>query len=146
MHSRILGASLAAAAAALMVLAVPTVARAEISVDGGAFISKNSTAVGGAVSLGVFSVPLAPVATELTFAVAGNGAGSAGTFDVRAHMAGTSVGAGIGVGNIGATASTSVIYDALVAQSVAPHTAVEGRLYFGPQRQSTLFAGLRLSI
>jgi hypothetical protein len=146
MHSRILGASLAAAAAALMVLTVPAAARASVAVDGGAFISKGSTALGGSVSLGLFSVPVAPVTTELTFAVAGNGAGSAGTVDVRTHLAATTVGAGIGVGNIGATASTSVLYDALVAQSIAPHTALEGRLYFGPQRQSTLFAGLRLSI
>jgi len=58
----------------------------------------------------------------------------------------TQVGAGIGVGSFGATGTTTVIYDALVSQSIAPHLALQGRLYFGPQRPSTLFAGLRLAL
>jgi hypothetical protein len=146
MPSRLLGASLAAAGAALMFLTVPTAARAAIAVEGGVFATKGTTAAGGAVSFGLGSAPALPVSVDLTVAVAGSGLGSAGTLDVRAGRAGTTIGAGIGVGNIGATATTSVIYDALLAQSLAPHVALEGRLYFGPQRPSTLFAGLRLSL
>jgi hypothetical protein len=91
----------------------------------------------------LFSIPATPLSTELTVA-AGNG-GAAGTIDVRAGGA-TQIGAGIGVGSFGATGSTTVIYDALLAQSIAPHLSLEGRLYMGPQRPSTLFAGLRLAL
>ena len=69
--------------------------------------------------------------------------GYATTFDARLHFAATSVGAGVGFGTLGATNLTGVIYDALLAQGIAPHTALEARLYFGPSRPSTLFAGVR---
>lgn len=131
--------------AVLAMFAAPAAALAGIAVEGGIFASRGNTAAGGAVSVGVLAVPVLPVALDLTFAAAGNGAGSAGTLDVRAGAGGTTIGAGIGVGNLGATATTSVLYNALLAQSIAPHTAIETRLYFGPQRPSSLFAGLRVS-
>lgn len=143
MHSRLLGACLAAAGAALTLLLLPTAARAAISVEGGAFVANGTASGGGAVSLGLFAIPATPLATEFTFA-AGHG-GAVGTLDLRAGT-GTTIGAGIGIGNVGATATTNVMYDALLAQTVAPHVALEGRLYFGPQRPSSVFAGLRLSI
>jgi hypothetical protein len=130
--------------AMLVMVSAPTAAQAAVAVEGGVFASRGTTAAGGAVSLGLVAVPLTPVRLDLTVAVAGNGAGSAGTLDVRAGTS-TTIGAGIGVGNLGATGTTSVIYNALLAQSIAPHTALETRLYFGPQRTSSLFAGLRLS-
>jgi hypothetical protein len=37
------------------------------------------------------------------------------------------------------------VYDALVAQRIFPHTALEARMYFGPNRPSSLLAGLRFS-
>jgi hypothetical protein len=130
--------------AALALLSVPATARASsVAVEGGIFTSRNGTGGGGALSLGLFSIPATPLSTELTVA-AGNG-GAAGTIDVRAGGA-TQIGAGIGVGSFGATGSTTVIYDALLAQSISPHLSLEGRLYMGPQRPSTLFAGLRLAL
>lgn len=143
MHVRSLLIIAAAAGAALALCAGP--ARAEsVAVEGGFFSSSAGGSGGGAVSLGLFGVPLTPIHTQLTVAAAGRG-GAAGTFDVRAGGA-TQIGAGIGVGSLGATSTTTVIYDALVSQSIAPHLALTGRLYFGPQRPSTLFAGLRLSL
>lgn len=141
MHVRFLLFTLAAT---LALITVPATARAtSVAVEGGVLTSRNGTGGGGALSLGLFSIPATPLSTELTIA-AGNG-GAAGTFDVRAGGA-TQIGAGIGVGSFGATGSTSVIYDALLAQSIAPHLSIEGRLYMGPQRPSTLFAGLRLAL
>jgi hypothetical protein len=142
MHIRTWIATCACAAA---VLVLPVAARADsFAVEGGFFSSHTGGSGGGAVSLGLFNVPATPVRTELTVAAAGGG-GAAGTFDVRAGGA-TQIGAGIGVGSFGNSGTTTVIYDALIAQSVAPHVALEGRLYFGPLRPSTLFAGVRLSL
>lgn len=126
-------------------LAAP--ASAEIAVEGGGFFGGTGTAGGAAVSLGVFSPPLVPISTDITVAapLTSGGRGYATTFDARFHPTGTTIGAGIGFGTIGNTSSTSVIYDGIVAQSIAPHTALEGRVYFGPNRPSTVFAGLRFA-
>jgi hypothetical protein len=142
MHLRTLLAT-ATVAAAFAWCAAPAHAES-VSVEGGFFTGRAGGSGGGAVSLGLFGVPATPVHTELTVAAAGRG-GAAGTVDVRAGGA-TQIGAGIGIGSLGNTATTTVVYDALVSQSIAPHVALTGRLYFGPQRSSTLFAGLRLSL
>lgn len=143
MHIRT--ACITGACALALALVVPAAARAnEVDVAGGLFSSHNGGSAGGAISLGLFNVPITPLSTQLTVAAAGRG-GAAGTFDVRLGGV-TQVGAGIGVGNFGTTSTTTVIYDAMVAQSIAPHLALEGRMYFGPLRTSTLFAGLRLSL
>ena len=135
----------ACALAAFGALAAP--ASAAISVEGGGFFGGTGTAGGAAVSLGVFSPPLVPLSTEITVAApfTAGGRGYATTFDARFHPTGTTIGAGIGFGTLGNTGSTNVLYDGLIAQSIAPHTAIEGRVYFGPNRPSSVFAGLRLS-
>ena len=143
MHFRSLPIAALAAAAALALCAGPARAQS-IAVEGGFFTGSAGGSGGGAVSLGLFGVPATPIHAQLTVAAAGKG-GAAGTVDVRAGGP-TQVGAGIGIGSLGATSTTTVIYDALVSQSIAPHLALTGRLYFGPQRSSTLFAGLRLSL
>ena len=142
MHLRTLLAT-TAVAAALAWSAAPAHAQS-VSVEGGFFTGRTGGSGGGAVSLGLFGVPATPIHTELTVAAAGGG-GAAGTIDLRAGGA-TQIGAGIGVGSLGNSGTTTVMYDALVSQSIAPHVALTGRLYFGPQRPSTLFAGLRLSL
>ena len=129
------------AALALM----PRPASADISIDGGAAITGSKASGAGALSLGVLNLPLVPLAGELTVAAPFNG-GYAATFDARLSFAGTAVGAGAGIGTLGATNRTGTIYDALLAHGIAPHTALEARLYFGPSRPSTLFAGLRFSL
>jgi hypothetical protein len=72
--------------------------------------------------------------------------GYATTADARLTFAGTAIGAGAGFGTLGATNRTGAIYDALIAHGIAPHTALEARLYFGPSRPSTFFAGIRFSL
>ena len=123
----------------------PRPARADISLEGGAAVTGSSASAEGALSLGLLNLPLVPLAGELTVAVPFNG-GYATTLDARLSFAGTAVGAGAGFGTLGATNRTGAIYDALLAHGIAPHTALEARLYFGPSRPSTLFAGVRFSL
>jgi hypothetical protein len=126
-------------------LAAPRPARADVSIDAGAAVTGSSANLAGALSLGVFNVPLVPLAAELT-AIAPQNGGFATTFDARFTVAGTAIGAGAGVGTLGAMHETGMIYDGILAHSIAPHTALEARMYFGPQRPSTLFAGVRFSL
>jgi hypothetical protein len=130
-------------AGALAVVAAVAPARADISVEGGALVTRAGTSGAGALSLGVFSLPVVPLSTELT--VADGSGGYAATFDARIRAGGTTAGAGIGFGSLGHTSTTSGLYDVLIAQQIVPHTAIEARMYFGPNRPSSLFAGLRLS-
>ncbi len=132
----ILGAALATA---------PRAARADVSIDAGAAVTGSSANFAGALSLGVFNAPLVPLAAELTAIAPANG-GFATTFDARFTVAGTAIGAGAGVGTLGALHQTGVIYDGILAHRIAPHTALEARLYFGPQRPSTFFGGVRFSL
>ena len=128
-----------------VVALTPRAARADISLEGAAVVNGSKTSAGAALSLGLLNLPLVPLAGELTVASPFNG-GYATTFDARLRFAATSVGAGVGFGTLGATNLTGVIYDALLAQGIAPHTALEARLYFGPSRPSTLFAGVRFTL
>jgi hypothetical protein len=130
---------------AAMLAAMPRPAAADIALEGGAAVSGGKASAEGALSLGLFNLPLIPLAGELTVAVPFDG-GYATTFDARLTFAGTAIGAGAGFGTLGATNQTGAIYDALIAHGIAPHTALEARLYFGPSRPSTLFAGVRFSL
>jgi hypothetical protein len=123
----------------------PRPASAGISLEGGAAVTGGKASAEGALSLGLLNLPLVPLAGELTVAVPFDG-GYATTFDARLTFAGTAIGAGAGFGTLGATNQTGAIYDALLAHGIAPHTALEARLYFGPSRPSTLFAGVRFSL
>lgn len=124
---------------------MPAAARADVSVEGGATITGSKASAAGALSLGLMNAPLVPFSVELTGLVPGNG-GYAATVDGRFTFAGTAIGAGAGVGSVGSIFHTGVVYDALVGHTIAPHTALEARLYFGPTRPSTLFAGVRFSL
>lgn len=124
---------------------LPAAARADVSIAGGAAVTGGRASGAGALSLGLINAPLVPLAVELTGMVPGNG-GYAVTADARFTFAGTAVGAGAGFGSVGAISHTGGVYDALLAHGIAPHTALEARLYFGPTRPSTLFAGVRFSL
>ena len=130
-------------AAALVSTCLP--ARADISLEGGAVVTDSTVSGGAALSLGLFRVPLTPLSGELTIAVPFNG-GYATTADARLGFAGTAIGAGVGFGTIGATNRTSFLYNALIAQTIFPHVALEGRVYFGDRRPATVFAGVRLTL
>lgn len=132
--------------AAGIAVSTPQIARADsIALDGGIFGVNGSTSAGAALSLQVFKAPVMPLSVDLTAAAPFNGHGYALTADGRLSIAGLTLGAGAGVGTLAKTAQTSVIYDAIVAHTLAPHLALEGRVYLGPNRPSSLFAGLRLS-
>jgi hypothetical protein len=126
---------------------VPAAARADVSLEAGGFATNGSAAPGAAVSLGVFAIPLTPISTEVTGAFPlGADGGYAATFDVRVGLFGTTLGAGAGVGTIGNTTRTGAIYDAILAHGIAPHLAIEARDYFGGDRRSSFFAGLRITL
>jgi hypothetical protein len=137
------GLATLALGAVLAFSAVP--ARADISLEGAAVVTNNTVSGGAALSLGVLSVPLAPLSGELTVAVPFNG-GYAATADARLRFAATSFGAGAGFGTLGATNRTGFLYNAFLGQGIAPHTALEARVYFGDARPATVFAGVRFSI
>jgi hypothetical protein len=120
-------------------------ASADVSLEAGGFFGNGGTTGAGALSLGVFGIPPVPLAGELTFAAPFNG-GYAATFDLRLNAAGTTIGAGAGFGSVGARATTGTLYDAILAHSIAPHTALEARVYLGHNRPSSVLAGLRFSI
>ena len=120
-------------------------AQADVAIDAGATVTGSHASAAGALSLGLFNLPLVPLAGQLTVAVPANG-GYATTFDARFTVAGTAIGAGVGFGTLGLTNTTGAIYDAILAHGIAPHTALEARMYFGPSRPSTLFAGVRFSL
>jgi hypothetical protein len=122
-------------------------ARADVSVDAGGFATNGSFGGGAAASLGLFKIPLTPISTELTgaFPIGADG-GYAATFDVRAALFGTTIGAGAGIGNVGNTATSGAIFDAILAQSIAPHVAIEAREYLGPSRRSSFFGGVRFTL
>src|SRR5579883_3190571 len=124
--------------------AVP--ARANVAVEGGAFAVRGAVSGGAALSLGLVSAPLAPISLELTGATPFNGAGYGVTLDGRLDLAGTTIGAGVGFGNLAAPQTTGVLYDVILGHSLTGHLAVEGRMYLGAGRPSSLFAGLRLSL
>ena len=115
-------------------------ARADVSVEGGAIVTGSTAGAAGALSLGLLKLPLIPLAGELTFAAPFKG-GYATTFNARLSFAGSGVGAGAGFGTLGAVHRTGTLYDALLAHAIAPHTALEARMYFGGSRPSALFAG-----
>ncbi len=123
--------------------AVP--ARADVAIEGAGVFGNGSAGGGAALSLGLFKVPVIPLAADLTVAVPFNG-GYATTADARFGLAATTIGAGVGFGTIGtAGRRTGAVYDALIAQGIAPHTAVQARVYFGSGRSATVFAGIRIA-
>jgi len=124
---------------------MPRPAQADVSLEGGAMVNGSNASFAGALSLGLLNLPLVPLAAELTVAAPTIG-GYVTTLDGRLSFAGTAIGAGAGFGNLGATDTTGAIFDGLLAHTIAPHTALEARLYFGPSRPSTLFAGVRFSL
>ncbi|MBV8150062.1 MAG: hypothetical protein JOY59_00770 [Candidatus Eremiobacteraeota bacterium] len=138
-------ALLAASLCAAAVFGSAAAARADVSVDAGAFVTGSKSDVGGLLSVGIYKPPVIPLAGEITAAVQATG-GYAATADFRVTAASTTLGAGIGFGSLGTPGGTRALYDVILAQSVAPHFAVEARVYFGSARPTTVFAGLRLSL
>ena len=122
-------------------------ANAQVSVDGGYFDTSGNGSIGAAVSLQLFKTPVVPLSVEATAAAPFNGHGFAATADARFKLGGTTIGAGAGAGNIGQVAlgQSRFLYDGIIAQSIAPHLAVEGRIYLGSNRPTSVFAGLRLT-
>lgn len=147
MHLNI-GIKLAAVALAIAAVA-PQPAAAALAVEGGAFFGSGKTNLGATASLDVFNPPVIPVSAQLTVAVPFGNQGYATTLDGRFHAAGFAVGAGIGFGSLGTFATTqrtSTIEDAFIAKDVAPHTALTARVYFGNNRPSTVFGGVRFAL
>ena len=131
----------------VFLLAMSQIARADVSLGAGLFVSQATTTGAAIVSLGLFKVPVVPISGEVTAAVPFNGSGYATTFDARFTAPDTTqIGAGIGFGNLVNTSSTNAIFDAIIAHGLIPHLSVEGRVYFGPDRPTSFTAGLRLTL
>jgi hypothetical protein len=135
-----------ASVAAAFVIAASRPAAAQVAVDGGVFGVDGTASVGAALSLQIFKTPVLPLAVDVTAAAPLDGHGFAATADGRFQLGATTIGVGIGGGNLAQTNHYGLIYEGILAQQLIPHLAVEGRLYFGPSRPSSVFAGLRLSI
>jgi hypothetical protein len=136
--------ALGALALGFVLSATALPARAEVAIEGAGVFGNGSASAGAALSLGLLHVPLTPLSADLTVAVPFNG-GYATTVDARLGLAGTTIGAGAGFGTLGAMNRTGAIYDAIIAHGIAPHTALQARVYFGPSRSTTVFAGVRFS-
>ncbi len=93
--------SFVATLAAALVAASSQAARAQVSVDGGYFETGGTGSVGAAVSLQLFKTPVIPLSVEATAAAPFDGHGFAATADARFKLGGTTLGAGVGAGNIG---------------------------------------------
>ena len=136
------------AIALVFVIATSRAAYAQVSVDGGYFTTGGTGgSIGAAVSLQLFKTPVVPLTVETTAAAALNGEGFAATLDLRFRLAGgTAIGGGVGIGNLAVTQNANIMYEGLVSQQILPHLAAELRLYAGPFRPSSFFAGLRLTL
>lgn len=116
-----------------------------VSVDGGYLNAGGNSSTGAALSLQLFKTPVLPLSIDATALASLAGHGYAATADGRFRLGGTTVGAGVGVGNLGDTTKNDFLYDAILAQSILPHVSVEARYYFVNNHTGSLFAGLRFS-
>jgi len=139
-----LGLGLAFAAALIVAAGRP--AAAQVAIDAGAFGVNGTSDLGGIVSLQVFKTPVVPLTIDLSGAKPFGAHGVAGTADFRFTVGGTTLGAGIGAGDIGNTALYSGLYEGILAQRIIPHVAVELRFWAGPRRPGSGFAGLRFAL
>lgn len=136
----------ALALAVTLILVKPPAALAQVSVDGGYFDSGGNSSIGAALSLQLFKTPVIPLTIEATGAAPLDGHGFAATADGRFRLSGTTLGLGVGAGNLGNNTRTDIVYEGILAQSLMPHLALEARFYFGPSHPSSIFAGLRLTL
>ena len=116
-----------------------------VSVDGGYLDAGGKSSTAAALSLQLFKTPVIPLTLEATGLVSLDGNGYAASADARFRVSRTTLGAGVGIGNLSVTTRTNVLYEGILAQSILPHVAVEARYYAGPNRGGSIFAGLRFS-
>ena len=127
-------------------LALPASGDAQtVSVDGGYLDAGGKSSIGTALSLQLFKTPVIPLSLEATGLVSLDGNGYVASADARFRVSRTTLGAGVGIGNLSVTTRTNVLYEGILAQSILPHLAVEARYYWGPNRSGSIFAGLRFS-
>lgn len=124
-------------------LAMCPPARADVAVEGGIVAAQSKTTLGGGLGLGLFKAPVVPLSAELHVT---GGNGYAATLDARFSPGGTTIGAGIGGGSIGRPGTARALYDVILGQSLVPHIALEGRVYFGAKATPAAFAGVRFSL
>lgn len=121
-------------------------ARAQVAVDGGVFGVNGIGDAGAIVSLQVFKTPVLPLTVDVSGAKPFGAHGIAATLDGRFTVGGTTLGAGIGAGDIANTALYSGLYEGILAQKLIPHVSIEGRIWAGPSRPSSSFVGLRFAL
>jgi hypothetical protein len=131
---------------ASLAFATVTPASAEPTVGGGIVSTNGKTTFGGLASLSIVDLPLVPLHVDATVESPFSNGGYAATIEARATPFGNELGAGVGFGNAGASGSTGVLYSAFIGHAVFPRTTLEAREYFGNNRRSSLFAGLRFSL
>jgi len=129
-----------------VLLAMPARSFAQtVSVDGGYLDAGGKSSTGAALSLQLFKTPVIPLSLEATGLVSLDGNGYVASADARFRVSRTTLGAGVGIGNLGVTTRTNALYEGILAQSIFPHIAVEARYYSGQNRGGSIFAGLRFS-
>ncbi|HEY9084388.1 MAG TPA: hypothetical protein VIN40_00395 [Candidatus Tyrphobacter sp.] len=138
--------------AALALSAAP--ARADLSLAAGGWAGTSPSQVGGALMLSTgASIPTVPVGLQATLLVPiTRQGGYAITGEIRGlsggGFGGAYVGIGAGVGNLSLGRDTGPVVTVFGGKGIAPHTAIEVRLYQGLQTGGTTagFLGLRFTL
>lgn len=139
--------SCAGVVAACALFAAP--AMAETSVAAGYFAPTpdHNKALGILATTGL-TLPIAPIAPQITLAVPFSGGRYAVTGEARIGHPGAYVGAGAGFGRLNSGGNTGGIYDVFVGKRIAPLTTIEARYYGLGTRNtgSSGFIGVRVAI
>ena len=94
------------------------------------------------------TLPIVPIAPQVTVALPFSGGRYAVTGEARVGHQSAYVGAGAGFGRMNSSGSTGGIYDVFAGKQIAPLTTIEARFYgLGSARAgSSGFIGVRFSI
>ena len=130
---------------ALAIAALPLAASATTTLAGGAFIGSKTSA--GVVGSAGPSLPIVPIAPQVSVAVPFNGGGRyAVTGEVR--TTGSSfIGGGIGVGKLDPNGKTGTVFDGIAGGTdILPYTALVARVYSGASRGigTNAFVGVQI--
>jgi len=135
-------------ASACLAAGLVSPAAADTSVGAGFFAPAQGGASVGVVATAGLSLPVVPIAPQVSLALPFRGGRYAVTGEARIGRPSAYIGAGVGVARLDTNGSTGTIYDVFVGKRIAPLTTVEARFYgFGSDRAGTSgYLGLRFAI
>jgi hypothetical protein len=121
---------------------------ADHSIGAGYFAPTPDQKSFGLIASTGLTLPIVPIAPQLTVALPFSGGRYAVTGEARVRYYGTTMGLGAGVARLATHGSSGTIYDAFISRPIAPLTSIEARFYgFGSDRAGTTgYIGLRFGI